>query len=134
MSPAQFLESSNSRWYHWILKLLKSEVWEQNCEWFFYYISFERNYDVLKSKRTCILLKKNINFIKNEIELKMKIPRAVLERLLLWFSSYKNCKSKITRKRKFGPDVPISLKNPQSQQAASTQNLWWLILAKIWQF
>ena len=75
-SPGQFVASSNSRRNHWILKLLveKSEVWEQNCVWFFYYFNFERNYDVLKSKSPCILLNKNISFNKNETELKMENP------------------------------------------------------------
>ena len=61
--------SSNSRRYHslnWILKLLvatyNSDVWEQNCEWLFYYFSFEKSYNVLRSKNPCILLNKNINF------------------------------------------------------------------------
>ena len=40
--------------------------------WLFYYFNFERNYDVLKSKSSCILLNKNINFNKNETELKME--------------------------------------------------------------
>ena len=35
---------------------------------------FERNYDVLKSKSPCILLNKNINFNKNEMESKMENP------------------------------------------------------------
>ena len=38
----------------------------------FYYFNFERNYDVLKLKRPCILLNKNINFNKNETESKME--------------------------------------------------------------
>ena len=42
--------------------------------WLFYYFNFERNYDVLKSKSPCILLNKNINFNKNETELKMENP------------------------------------------------------------
>ena len=42
--------------------------------WLFYYFNFERNYDVLKSKSPCILLNKNINFNKSEIESKMKKP------------------------------------------------------------
>ena len=50
LSPGQFLSSSNSRRYHWILKILvateKSEVWEQNCLRLFYYINFEINYDI----------------------------------------------------------------------------------------
>ena len=36
--------------------------------------NFERNYDVLKSKSSCILWDKNINFNKNETESKMKNP------------------------------------------------------------
>ena len=40
----------------------------------FLYFNSERNYDALKSKSTCILLNKNINFNKNEIESKMKNP------------------------------------------------------------
>ena len=78
LSPGQFWGSSNSRRYHWNLKLLvatlKSEVWEQNCVWLFCYFNFERNYDVLKSKSPCILLNKNINFNKNEAESKMENP------------------------------------------------------------
>ena len=42
--------------------------------WLFYYFNLERNYDVLKSKRPCILLNKNINFNKNETESKMENP------------------------------------------------------------
>ena len=42
--------------------------------WFFYYFNFERNYDVLKSKSSFILLNKNINFNKNETESKMEYP------------------------------------------------------------
>ena len=34
--------------------------------WLFYYFDFERNYDVLKWKILCILMKKNINFNKNK--------------------------------------------------------------------
>ena len=52
----------------------KSEVWEQNSEWFFHYFNFERNYDVLKSKSPCILLNKNIKFNRNEMESKMENP------------------------------------------------------------
>ena len=47
---------------------------EQNCVWFFSYINFERDYDVLKSKSSCILLNKNFNFNKNETESKMENP------------------------------------------------------------
>ena len=72
------LGSSNSCRYHWILKLLvgtqKSEVWEQNCVWLFYYFHFERNYDILISKSPCVLFNKNINFNKNGTESKMEYP------------------------------------------------------------
>ena len=78
LSPDQFLGSSNSRRYRRILKLLvatsKSEIWEQNCVWLFYYFNFERNYDVLKSKRSCIFWNKNINFNKNETKSKIENP------------------------------------------------------------
>ena len=40
--------------------------------WLFYYLYFERNYNVLKSKSLCFLLKQNINFHKNETESKME--------------------------------------------------------------
>ena len=40
----------------------------------FYYFNFVRNYDVLKSKSTCILLNKNINFNRNEMESKKENP------------------------------------------------------------
>ena len=39
-----------------------ANIWEQNCGWLFYFFDFERNYDVLKSKSSSILLNKNINF------------------------------------------------------------------------
>ena len=61
---------------------------------FFYYLNFESNYQVLKSKSLCILLNKNINLNKNETELMGKIPYTVLERRTLCFTSYKNRKLK----------------------------------------
>ena len=42
--------------------------------WLFYYLNFERSYDVLKSKTPCILLNKNITFNKNEAESKKENP------------------------------------------------------------
>ena len=73
------LGSSNSRRYHWILKLLiatyKSDVWEQNCVRLFYYFNFERSYDVKKLKGPWLLLNKNINFNKNQMESKMENPK-----------------------------------------------------------
>ena len=75
-SPGQFLGSSNSRRYSWILKLLLgteiSDVCEQNRQWLFYYFYFERNYGVLKSKSPCFLLNKKIKFNKSEAESKME--------------------------------------------------------------
>ena len=54
VSPNQFFSSSYSCRYHWILKLFvateKSEVWEENWVWLFYYFDFEKNYDVFKVK------------------------------------------------------------------------------------
>ena len=92
MPPGQVLESSNPYRSYWILKLLvatlKSEVWEQNCQWLFYYFNFERNCDLLKSQSPCILLNKNINF-------NWKTPHTVLERWTLYFSSYKNRQLKV---------------------------------------
>ena len=40
----------------------------------FCYFTFERNYDVLKSKNPCILLNQNMNFNKNETEAKIENP------------------------------------------------------------
>ena len=40
--------------------------------WLCNYFNFERNYDVLKSESSCILLNKNMNFNKNETESKME--------------------------------------------------------------
>ena len=57
---------------------------------------FEKNYDVLKSKSSCFTLNKNINFDKNETELKMKnSTHSFSEMNLVWFSSYKTCELKI---------------------------------------
>ena len=62
LSPGQFLESSNSCRYHWVLKLLASTyklvVLEQKCVRLFYYFNFERNYDALKLNGPCFLLNK----------------------------------------------------------------------------
>ena len=70
------LGSSNSRRCHWILKFVvatyKSDVWEQIYVWLFYYFNFERSYKVFKSNSPWILLNKNINFCKNEMESKME--------------------------------------------------------------
>ena len=53
---------------------LGAKLWEQSCVWLFYFFNFERNYDVLNSKSAYILLNKNVNFNKNEMESKMKNP------------------------------------------------------------
>ena len=42
--------------------------------WLFYYFHFEKSYGILKPKSSCILLNKNINFNKNEIESEMENP------------------------------------------------------------
>ena len=44
------------------------------CVWLFYYFHFERNFDVLKWKRPCNFLNKNINLNKNKTESKMENP------------------------------------------------------------
>ena len=71
------------------------DVWEQNYAWFLYHFNFERSCDVSKSKSSCILFDKNINFNKNGTELKMGNSHTVLERRTLRFSSYKNRKLKV---------------------------------------
>ena len=43
----------------------------------FCYFQFKRNYEFLKSKSPCFLLNKNMNFNKNEINLKMGNPIAL---------------------------------------------------------
>ena len=74
--------------------------------WLFYFFSFEGNYDVLKLKSPCILLNKNINFVKNEMESKMENPTHNFGEANLAIYSYKNCKLKVklwwigARKRK----------------------------------
>ena len=73
----------------------KSEVWEQNCVSLFYYVNFERNYDVLESKGPCILFNKNINFNKNETELKMENPIQFLIDESLCFSKNRKLKVKL---------------------------------------
>ena len=74
--------------------------------WLFYYLHFESNYDVLKSKSPWILLNKNINFNKNEKKSKMENPTHSFRETNPYFSSYKNHKLKVklwlvgARKRK----------------------------------
>ena len=83
----------------------------KNCVWLFYYFNFESNYDVLKSKKPCILLKKNKNFNKNKMESKMETST---HSFTLCFSSYKNCKLKVklcwsSQKKKEDTFVPFVL-------------------------
>ena len=98
---------------HWIFKLrvatsrsLKSEVWEQNFVWLFYYFCFEGIYDVLNPKSPCFLLNKNINFHKNETESKMGSPtysfremNLVLQHVYQLRIKIKNLMSESLRKR-----------------------------------
>ena len=44
------------------------------CMWLFCYLNFERNYDLLNSKSSCILFNESIYFNKNETESKMENP------------------------------------------------------------
>ena len=48
--------------------------------WLLYYFNFERNYDVLKSKSPCILLRKKKKKTKKKKQTVIKIPHTVLER------------------------------------------------------
>ena len=64
--------------------------------WLFYYFSFERNHDVLKSKsRIMHFLNKNINFNKNETESKMENLHTVSEKQTLCLSWFKNRRLKL---------------------------------------
>ena len=97
-----FLGSSNSRRYHWVLKLIaeiyKLEVLKQKCVWRFYYFNIERNYDVLNSKSLCILLKENMKKklkTKPETESKTENPTRSFTRQNLCFNSYKKRKLKV---------------------------------------
>ena len=60
------------------------KIWQQNCMWLFCYFNFERNYDVLRSKSSCLLLKKNMSFNKSETESKMENPPHTFRDLSLW--------------------------------------------------
>ena len=52
----------------------KSEAWEQNCVWIFYYFNFEKNHDILKLKSPYSSWNKKVNFNKNETGSKMENP------------------------------------------------------------
>ena len=83
--------------------------------WLFYYFSFESNYDILKSKRPCILLK-NVNCNKSETESKMENPThsfrqtsPVLELIQESQFKSKTAMSWGLRKKKEGIFVPFIL-------------------------
>ena len=66
--------------------------------WLFCNVYFERNYDILKSKRLCFLLDKNIKFNKNETRSKMENSTHTFREIncfQLCFSLYKNCELKV---------------------------------------
>ena len=102
-SPGKFLESSNSRRYWWIFKLLvatqKSRALKQkNCVCGFSIIFILKGIiTFLKSKSPCYLLNKNIKFNKNETESKMKNPTHSFRemRWTMCCSLYKNCELKV---------------------------------------
>ena len=50
-----------AEFYNFLLQL-KIQVWKQKRVWPFYWFTFERNYDVLKSKNPCFLSNKKLNF------------------------------------------------------------------------
>ena len=58
--------------------------------WLFYYFNFERNYEVVKSKSSCLLPNKNKNFNKKETGSKMENP--IHSFRTLCFGLYKNRK------------------------------------------
>ena len=69
-------------------------LWGKVCVAFLLF-NFDRNYDVFKSKSSCIVLSKNITLIKMKRNRRRKIPHPVIERQALCFNSYKNCKLKV---------------------------------------
>ena len=76
LSPAQFggtLTHDDFIEFKNFLLQLKHQGSESKTAWFFYYFNFEKNYDVLKSKSSCILLNNR----------KWKIPHTVLDRRTL---------------------------------------------------
>ena len=98
LQPTQIL--LNFKAFYRDLKIIgleaKWEVWEQNYVSIFFYFYFANNFDVLKSKRLCFLLNKNINFKKKTRQnWKWNIPHTVLQRWRLCFSPYMNCKLKV---------------------------------------
>ena len=75
-SPALFLGEAPTHAdiieiLNFLLQLTSQWSVSKSIWWLFYYFYCERNYDVLKSKRPCFLLNKNVNFGKNETQSKM---------------------------------------------------------------
>ena len=75
-SPALFLGEAPTHAdiieiLNFLLQLTSQWSVSKSIWWLFYYFYFERNYDVLKSRRPCFLLNKNVNFSKNELQSKM---------------------------------------------------------------
>ena len=62
----------NGRVGTYVVATSKSEVWEQNWVWLFYYSNFERNYDVLKNRVIVLYyismfkVKKSIHFVERK--------------------------------------------------------------------
>ena len=99
-----------------MLQLKKTDIYEQNWVWLFYYFDFDRNHDVLKSKSPCILLNKNIKLNKNEMGSKMENSTDSFREmnLVLQLIQKSQIKSKTvvslsSRKKKEGIFVPFSL-------------------------
>ena len=90
------LGSSNSCRYHWILKLLfatyKSDAWEQNFVWLFYYFNLK---GVMTFQRVHTFCWTKIFLIKTKRNRKWKIANSVLESWTLCFSSHKYHKLKV---------------------------------------
>ena len=95
LSPGQFLESSNSHTNHWIVKLLILTQRSGRKTVFGFSILLILN--KINILFLYISLNKNINFNKNEWKRnrRWKIPHTVLERRILYFNTYKNCKLKV---------------------------------------
>ena len=64
----------NIEFSNFLMELKNQRSERKNCVWLFHYFSFERSYDVLKSKCPCIMLNKNMNFIKNKLKSNMESP------------------------------------------------------------
>ena len=81
-----------------LVATLKSEVWAQNCEWFFYYFYFWKELWRFKSGRVHEFSWTKIQaLIKTRRNRKWKIPHTASERWTLRFISHKNCELKVKR-------------------------------------